>query len=535
MLSAQRKLRRAGSPVLGYNGSACSRGCAVTTEPIQNLDAKAVLPRGVRRALDLMQSAGQRDLGIAELAAAAGLSGRALQRQFRAFLGKTPLAALHDVRFDNARRQLLHGTPGVKVMDIAQGCGFAHLGRFSIEYRRRYGETPSQTLKRQATFFNTISARLLPPVHEERPQLTIGPIEAADSHGEAARDAEHELSIALTQAGIAVSSRAASARYHLAGSIREADGQTRLTFRLIDRETGRHLWAYRAPFATAAFDEQLATRIAAALHPSLRLAEIGRAGGKSEAALDAHDLALRAMPGVLSLDAEGNARALALLNRAMDLDPDHALSVALAAWVHGQRSIYLFTSDAAEHARAVELARRALTLRSDPTVLVIAGSALSVLHDIDAAEQVIGKALAIGASLSWAWSRSGWIDAYKGDDRSAIEKCTIALELAPDDPLAFNAMVGIGVAHFNAGRYRESACWQARALVEHPSSAWIHRTLCPAYALAGERTEAEHSLRALRKAYPDLTLAKVMADFPPLREDYRARVFEALEGLGLPS
>src|SRR5262245_51797429 len=118
-----------------------------------------------------MQSAGRRDIGIAELAAAAGLSARALQRQFRAFVGKTPLEALHDARFDDARRQLLRAAPGTKVMDVAARCGIAHFGRFSIEYRRRYGETPSQTLKRQATFFNTIASRLLPPIHGERPRL----------------------------------------------------------------------------------------------------------------------------------------------------------------------------------------------------------------------------------------------------------------------------------------------------------------------------------------------------------------------------
>nr|WP_249127561.1 helix-turn-helix domain-containing protein [Bradyrhizobium lablabi] len=484
-----------------------------------------------------MQSAGKRDIGIAELAAAAGLSGRALQRQFRAFLGKTPLEALHDVRFEDARRQLLRAAPGTKVMDVAARCGIAHFGRFSIEYRRRYGETPSQTLKRQATFFNTISSRLLPPIHDERPRLTIGPIETVDGHGEVARDIEGELSTALLRAGVAVCSHTGSTRYHLSGTIRQTLGQARLIFRLIDRETGRHLWAHRAeaPLGVAAFDEQLATRIAGALYPSLRSAEIDHARDKPDSELNARDLALRAMPGVLSLDAEGNARALALLNRAMELDPDHALSAALAAWAYGQRSIYFFVSDPAERARAVELVRRALTLRGDPTVLAIAGSALSVLHEIDAAEQVIGKALATGASLSWVWNRGGWIDAYRGNDESAIEKCTIALELAPDDSLAFNAMVGIGAAHFNAGRYQESARWQARALAEHPSSAWIHRTLCPAYALAGEREMAERSLRALRQAHPDLTLSKVMADFPPLTDSYRARVFEALEGLGLPS
>ena len=96
-------------------------------------------------------------------------------------------------------------------------------------------------------------------------------------------------------------------------------------------------------------------------------------------------------------------------------------------------------------------------------------------------------------------------------------------------------MFGIGCSHFNAGRYRESASWQARALVEHPSSAWIHRTLCAAHALGGEKVEARRSLSALRQEHPDLTLARVMADFPPLPEAYRDRVFEAMHGLGLPS
>ena len=242
------------------------------------------------------------------------------------------------------------------------------------------------------------------------------------------------------------------------------------------------------------------------------------------------------MPGVLSLDAEGNARALRLLNDAMDRDPDHALSAALAAWAHGQRVVYHFTSaPAQERARSTELALRALALGADPTVLAVVGTALTLLRDMDAAEQVIGKALAIDASSAWAWSRSGWIDAYKGNDASAIERFTIALELAPNDSLAFNNMVGIGCAHFNAGRYSDAAHWQARALVEHPSSAWIHRTLCAAYAFGGAKTEARHSLHALRDKYPELTLAKVPEGLPPLPPAYCERVVEALHGLGLPS
>lgn len=500
----------------------------------------SVLPRGVRRALDVMHAAVERDVSLAELAAAAGLSSRALQRQFRSFLGKTPREALTGIRFERARRQLLQGAPGTKVMDVALRCGLSHFGRFSTDYRRRYGETPSQTLRRQAIFLGAVSSRFpLPPGGSDQPVLTIGPIECAGTHGEPAREIEAELAAALTRAGVSVSGHAGSARYHLAGTIRETGASARLILRLVDRQTARHLWAHRVegPFDNAAaFDEQLATRIAAALHPALRAAEIDRALRTPDDRLTAQDLALRAMPGVLSLDAQGNARALALLDMAMDRDPGNALAVALAAWAHGQRVIYHFSpTPAQDRIRSNELARRALSLRADSTALAVVGTAMTLLGDMDAAEQVIGKALAIDAGSAWAWSRSAWIDAYKGHDDGAIEKFTIALELAPNDPLAFNNLVGIGISHFNAGRYGESARWQARALIEHPSSAWIHRTLGPAHAIGGEREEAQQSLRVLRGQYPELTLAQVEADFPPLPPAFRERALEALHSLGLPS
>src|SRR6266516_2087055 len=127
-----------------------------------------------------MRTAGGREIGISELADAAGASSRTLQRQFKVFLGKSPGAALRDIRLERSRRELLRGAPGAKVMDVALGCGFPHCGRFSIEYRRRYGETPSQTLKRQAVFSAALSSlpRFLPS-GRDRPTLAVGPIEAS--------------------------------------------------------------------------------------------------------------------------------------------------------------------------------------------------------------------------------------------------------------------------------------------------------------------------------------------------------------------
>ncbi|KJC61164.1 hypothetical protein UP10_09785 [Bradyrhizobium sp. LTSPM299] len=497
------------------------------------------LPRSVRRALDAMHENAARNWRVTELAVVAGTCGRTLQRQFLAFLGKTPGTMLRDIRFERARRELLQGLPCARVMDVALRCGFTHFGRFSVAYRRRYGEAPSQTLKRQAVVVAALASFpsfLVLPC--DRPTVAFGPIEACAEHGEVAANVTDDLATALTRAGISVVSKQRTARYHLAGAMRGSGARMHLTLRLIETGTGRQLWAYRSDGALDddSIPEQLAARIAAALQPCLRLAEVDRALRKPDSDLSPHDLALRAMPGVLSLDADGNSRALELLERAMDQDPKHALATALAAWAHIQRVVYHFTTAAqAERARSIDLARKAMVLSGDAIVLAVLGNALTLLDDLDSAELVIRKALSVDGGSAWAWSRSGWIDVYRGEPESAIERLKIALDLAPHDSLAFNSMVGIGCAHFKAGNYVEAAGWQERALIEHPSAIWVHRTLCPAYVLGGGKSAARRSFGALRERYPELTVSEVQLGMPPLPQGYCDLVVGALRDIGLPA
>ena len=100
--------------------------------------------------------------------------------------------------------------------------------------------------------------------------------------------------------------------------------------------------------------------------------------------------------------------------------------------------------------------------------------------------------------------------------------------------LAFNNLVGIGCAHFSAGNYVEAARWQQRALIEHPSAIWVHRTLCPAYVLGGAKLEARCSFQALRRQYPGLTVSEVQRGMPPLPETYCNLIVDALHDVGLP-
>jgi len=498
------------------------------------------LPRAVRRALDAMHGNVGHRWTIGELARVAGTSVRSLQRQFVLFLGKPPRVVLQDIGYERARRELLQGLRRERVMDVAGRCGFQHFGRFAVEYRRRFGETPSQTIKRQALFAGALSSGPMPVFRaNDRLTLSFAGIQAGSDHSELAADLAAGLSAALTRGGIAVVREDRLARYGLTGTIRASDSLLRLLFSLTDNESGRQLWAHRYDSLMCddvAGEENLATRIAAALQPCLRSAEIEHALRKPAGELSPRDLALRAVPGVLSLDKEGNALALELLEQAMDRDPRQPLAVALAAWAHLQRIVYHFTDELRrERARGTELTQQALPLCSDATTLVALGNALTLLGEQDAAARVIARALSVDGGSAWAWGRSGWIDVYRGDLESAIERFKIALDLAPDDPLAFNNQVGIGCAYFFAGAYAEAAKWQERALSEHPSAFWVHRTLCPTYVFANAKLQARRSLGMLRVRYPGLTLEQVRLGMPPLRPAHGDLIAGALAEAGLPA
>jgi len=108
-----------------------------------------IAPRHVRRAEEFMRLNCGRPLNVTEIAAAAGVSVRALQDGFRQFRDTTPLEALRNLRLDGAHAALRAPRPGDSVTAVALRWGFTHLSRFAIAYAERYRELPSETLRRR--------------------------------------------------------------------------------------------------------------------------------------------------------------------------------------------------------------------------------------------------------------------------------------------------------------------------------------------------------------------------------------------------
>ncbi|HEX2216571.1 MAG TPA: helix-turn-helix domain-containing protein, partial [Xanthobacteraceae bacterium] len=84
-----------------------------------------------------------------DLVRASGVPGRTLFQHFRDSRGSSPIRYLREARFQKVRETLVNADPAEKVTAIATRWGFSHLGRFSVEYRRRFGESPSDTLRRR--------------------------------------------------------------------------------------------------------------------------------------------------------------------------------------------------------------------------------------------------------------------------------------------------------------------------------------------------------------------------------------------------
>ena len=91
-------------------------------------------------------------LGIHALCRTAGLNQRTLLRAVREVRGMTAVHYLLALRLAEARRAFLcAATPASSVTDVALRCGFRELGRFSVDYRATFGESPSDTLRRMTT------------------------------------------------------------------------------------------------------------------------------------------------------------------------------------------------------------------------------------------------------------------------------------------------------------------------------------------------------------------------------------------------
>lgn len=107
-----------------------------------------IAPRCVRKVEDYIAAHLDEPLTVEDLVRVSGVSERSMYLSFKKFRGTSPMAYLRDLRLKTIREDLLQADPSLSVTEILSRRGVFQFGRFAASYKERYGETPSQTLRR---------------------------------------------------------------------------------------------------------------------------------------------------------------------------------------------------------------------------------------------------------------------------------------------------------------------------------------------------------------------------------------------------
>jgi adenylate cyclase len=250
---------------------------------------------------------------------------------------------------------------------------------------------------------------------------------------------------------------------------------------------------------------------------------------------EAMRLTLLALPFAFAVAPKQCNAALEELGHPQELAPHYGLPKAVAGWCWGQRASHRFSATPdRDRALSLQLADEAYRLApNDAFTLTLSSGALVLARRLKEADQRLERALALDPGLAYAWVRRGWMSSYLGDSETAIGELTTALHLMPFEPLRHLSFIGMGCAHFAAGRYDRAVRWVESGVSASRGSFWAQRVAVAAAALTGTRSEARRMGRQLLRKDPDLTVAEARQAWP-FTEAFMSSLGDGLEIAGLP-
>jgi adenylate cyclase len=326
--------------------------------------------------------------------------------------------------------------------------------------------------------------------------------------------------------------RTLGVRYVLEGSVRKAGNRVRLTAQLIEAESGLHLWAERYDRLLDdifTLQDEITMSIVGALEPNLRKVEIERARRKRPESLDAYDLMLRALPFTYSHTTEDADRAIPLLNKALELEPDYAASHALLAWCYHSR--FRLALGQQDRLAAIHHAHEAASAGADDaTALGIAGFVISLdEHDHGTALSLLDRALVLSNCNIFALHCSALVLSFMGETERAIDRAQRALRLSPFDVLnylSFNALV---IAYLHIGQVQEAYHAACNSVRLNPRFSICHLFLAAVLVRLGRHEEARSEAQQVLALDSTFTIDRFSATvgiepavFIPLAEAWRA-------------
>jgi len=341
---------------------------------------------------------------------------------------------------------------------------------------------------------------------------------------------------------IRAAARELGVRYVLDGSVRRAGDRLRVTAQLLDSESGAHLWAEKFDGATEdifAFQDAITERVVGLVEPTIRKAEIERARRKAPSSLAAYDLFLRAIPAMYRMGREDYTSAIAMLERAIEIEPSFALAVAFTAWAYEKRLSLashpeLQTDDVV---RCLDLAERALASGGDdPMVLGICGwLVFQVGNEGAKGLSALRRSLSANPNNLIVLTVAGYANAQAGSLEEARSHFTRVLKIGPGAPDAFQCLTGLAMVEVVDDNSERAVALCEQSIATFNEWPFTYMTLAAAYAYLGRAEEARSAVERLLELIPGLTVPALLLG-PTSRHTGRwPKIVEGLRRAGLPS
>jgi TolB-like protein len=335
--------------------------------------------------------------------------------------------------------------------------------------------------------------------------------------------------------------RELNVRHVVQGSVQRSGNRLRINVRLVDVESGKHLWAdrFEKPVADL-FDmqDEIVSRLANTLDAQLVAVEARR----SEGSLHPNSMDLYFQGRAFAnkgIAPEYQMQARGFFERALVLDSGNIEALVGLAGADADIASSFMTDERTAHLAAAEAATiKALSIapehaRAHLYLGVVQISTNRGAQGIAEFEQ----ALALDRNLAEA---HGWIGVAKyltGRGAETEPHIREALRLSPRDSFVSRWMVFAGFAKAQLNADEEAVIWFRRSIEANRNHLMGHIGYAAILALLGETTEAQAAARAALALDPGFTLQRFQASASsdnPVYLACRERIYDGMRIAGVP-